>query len=289
MPSPWHDTPNDLFKDDIAATAEIVRLAGVDLPAGTRLWLGPNVFNTRPAKEFIADTVILAGFPWQVTRAVVVETQKEPSEDKRVKLAMYAAALWLDHLCQVDVVVLCPDAKTASSFAAPIPTGMNGCSFQARVLRPGAVPAYTDPAEMAANPSLAVLSVAYHGRDPAVASAFVAGMSTLDGERAVQYYEYGYAMSPKETCRILEELMTTTNWPVYSPFAKLHYGKGLEKGTEQGIAQGERDAVVEVLRARGLAPTEDQISRINASTDLAQIKAWLRKSATATTVTELFD
>jgi hypothetical protein len=63
MPSPWHDTPNDLFKDDIAATAEIVRLAGVDLPAGTRLWLGPNVFNTRPAKEFIADTVILAGSP----------------------------------------------------------------------------------------------------------------------------------------------------------------------------------------------------------------------------------
>ena len=293
MPTPWHDIPNDLFKDDVAGTAEIIRLAGVDLPAGARLWLGPNVFNTRPSKEFIADTVILSGHPWQVTQAVVVEAQKEPSEGKRQKLAMYAAALWLDHLCPVDVVVLCPDAKTAAAFAAPIPTGMNGCAFQARVLRPGRVPAYTDPAQMAANPSLAVLSVAYHGRDPAVANAFVAGMATLDGERAVQYYEYGYAMSPKEICDILEELMTTANWPVYSPFAKLHYGKGLQKGTEQGIEQGieqgERDAIFEVLRARGLTPTEDEASRINDSTSLDQIKAWLRKSVTVAEVSELFE
>jgi hypothetical protein len=185
--------------------------------------------------------------------------------------------------------VLCPDAKTADAFAAPIPTGMNGCAFQARVLRPGRVPAYTDPAQMAANPSLAVLSVAYHGRDPAVTNAFVAGMATLDNERAVQYYEYGYAMSPKEICDVLEELMTTTNWPVYSPFAKLHYAKGLQKGTEQGLEQGERDAIFEVLRTRGLTPTEDEASRINASTDLDQIKTWLRKSVTAVKVSELFD
>jgi len=118
-------------------------------------------------------------------------------------------------------------------------------------------------------------------------------MAALDGERAVQYYEYGYAMSPKEICDILEELMTTANWPVYSPFAKLHYGKGLQKGTEQGIEQGieqgERDAVFEVLRARGLTPTEDEASRINDSTSLDQIKAWLRKSVTVAEVSELFD
>jgi hypothetical protein len=240
------------------ASAEIIRLAGVDLPAGTRLWLGPNTFNTRPSKEFIADTVILAGDSCQVSRAVVVEAQREPSKDKRQKIAMYAAALWLDHLCPVDVVVLCPDAKTAAAFAAPISTGMNGCTFQARVLQPGQVPAYTDAAQMAANP---VLSVAYHGLDPAVADAFVAGMATLNGDRAMQYFEYGYAMSPKEICDILEELMTTTNWPVYSPFAK----------------------------ARGLTPTSDETAWINACADLTQIKAWLCKSATASQVSELFD
>ena len=210
---------------------------------------------------------------------------------------MYAAALWLEHLCPVDVVVLCPDAKTAAFFAAPIPTGMDGATFEARVLQPRRVPAYTAPAQMAANPSLAVLSVAYHGRDPAVANAFLAEMATLDAERAMQYYEYGYAMSPREICEILEELMTTTHWPVYSRFAKEHYGKGLEQGTEEGfkqgmlrgIAQGERDAIFEVLEARGLAPTDDEATRINTSIDLPQIQAWLRKSLTVSEVSELFD
>lgn len=134
-----------------------------------------------------------------------------------------------------------------------------------------------------------MLSVAYHGPDPAVANAFAAGIATLGSERAVQCYESGYAMSPKEICDILEKLMTAANWPVYSPFAKLHYGKGLQKGTEQGTEQGERDAIFEVLRARGLTPTEAEASRINASSDLDQIKAWLRKSVTAAKVSELFD
>jgi hypothetical protein len=289
MPSPWHDTPNDLFKDDVLASAEIIRLAGVDLPAGMPLRLGPNTFNTRPSKEFIADTVILAGDSWQVSRAVVVEAQREPSKDKRQKFAMYAAALWLEHLCPVDVVVLCPDTKTAAAFAAPIPTGMNGCAFQARVLQPGLVPAYTDAAQMAANPSLAVLSVAYHGLDLAVANAFMAGLASLGSDRAVQYFEYGCAMSPREIREILEDLMSTTNWPVYSSIGKLHYGRGLQEGTEQGIERGERIALFEVLRARGLTPSEDEAARINASADLEQIKAWLRRSVTASQVSELFD
>jgi hypothetical protein len=142
-----------------------------------------------------------------------------------------------------------------------------------------------------------LLSVAYHGRDPAVANAFLAGMATLDAERAMQYYEYGYAMSPREICEILEELMTTTHWPVNSRFAKEHYGKGLEQGieqgleqgTEEGFKQGERGAVLEVLRVRGLALTEDEARHINACTDLDQIQTWLRKSVTVSEVSELFD
>jgi hypothetical protein len=96
-------------------------------------------------------------------------------------------------------------------------------------------------------------------------------------------------MSPREIREILEDLMSTTNWPVYSSIGKLHYGRGLQQGTEQGIEQGERDAIFEVLRARGLTPSEEEAARISASADLGQIKAWLRKSATASQVSELFD
>ena len=46
--------------------------------------------------------------------------------------------------------------------------------------------------------------------------------------------------------------------------------------TGMATLDAERDAVFEVLRARGLAPTEDQVTRINACTNLAQIQSWLR-------------
>ena len=74
--------------------------------------------------------------------------------------------------------------------------------------------------------------------------------------------------------------MTTTDWPVYSPFAKLHYGKGLAEGR----AEGARESVLAVLDARGLEATDGERQRILASTDLNELKAWLRKAATAANV-----
>jgi hypothetical protein len=289
MPSPWHDTVNELFKDYDDFPAEFLRLADVDVGTGARAWLGQNVLSTRPSKELIADTVVLTGTPWQVAHATAVEAQREPSEDKRRKLAMYAAALWLEHECSVDVVVLCPDEKTADWYSAPIPTGMNGCSFQPRALHPSRVPAITDPGKMVGSPPMAVLSVAFHGDDPAVAAAFVEAMGTLADPLGVQYYEYGYNMSPKQTCEILEALVTTTHWPVYSPFAKLHYGKGLAEGEARGEARGEQQALLEVLSFRGLQATEEERAHITWCTDQVQLMAWLRKALTISAVSELFD
>jgi hypothetical protein len=151
---------------------------------------------------------------------------------------------------------------------------------------------------------MAVLSVAYHGHDRAVADAFVAGVGSLGGERGLQYYEYGYNMSPRAVCAILEELVTTTHWPVYSPFAKLHYGKGKAEGLEEGrsagraegrtegrtegLIEGERRALLEVLQARGLEVTEDQWSCIANCADLEQLKDWVRSAVTAASTSDLF-
>jgi hypothetical protein len=81
-------------------------------------------------------------------------------------------------------------------------------------------------------------------------------------------------MSPRAVCAILEELVTTTHWPVYSPFAKLHYGKGkaegLEEGRTEGLIEGERRA------------------RIADCTDLKQLKDWVRSAVTAASTSDLF-
>jgi hypothetical protein len=255
------------------------------LKAGQRVLTDKTVFNTRPSKELVPDTVILVGSGSKISHGIVVEAQRETTEKKRRQLPRYAAALWLEHECPVDVLVLCPDEATAEWYAEPIPTTVPGFTFLPRALHPRRVPAITDPDQAAASPSLAVLSVAYHGDNPAVAGAFVAGMGKLGPARGLQYYEYGYSMSPKAVCQLLEELVTTAaNLPRYSPFAKKHYGEGLTEGR----IENEREAVLDVLAARDLAPTEDERQRILDCTDFDQLKTWLRKAVTVTKVSDLF-
>jgi hypothetical protein len=189
----------------------------------------------------------------------------------------------------VDVLVLCPDEATAEWYAKPIPTTVPGFTFLPRALHPRRVPAITDPDQAAASPSLAVLSVAYHGDDPAVASAFVDGMGKLGVERGLQYYEYGFSMSSKAVGQLLEEMMATAeNLPRYSPFAKKHYGDGRAEGRTEGRLDAEREAVLDVLVARDLAPSDGERQRILDCSDFDQLKAWHRKAVTVANVEDLF-
>jgi len=183
-----------------------------------------------------------------------------------------------------DAVIIAGPPETAGWYAEPIRTTLDGYTHRPKVLLPGRVPAITSPEDVAANPALGVLSVAYHGMDQAVANAFVSGVGYLGGRGGLQYYEYGYSMSPRAVCTFLEELVATKHWPVYSPFAKEHYGKGLA----EGLAQGERDKILLTLRLRGLDVTESQRERIVACADLDQLQEWSQRALTATDTDDLF-
>jgi hypothetical protein len=176
-------------------------LMGVELPAELPLSLAPATFNDRPSRELIADAVIVAGSARNPARGIIVEIQQDKREAKRRQWPRYAAALWLQHECPVDVLVICPDEETARWYAEPIPTALDGYVHRPRVLLPGRVPAMTSPADVTTNPALGVLSVAYHGMNRDVANAFVGGISSLGDERGPQYYEFGYSMSPRACAR----------------------------------------------------------------------------------------
>jgi hypothetical protein len=79
---------------------------------------------------------------------------------------------------------------------------------------------------------------------------------------------------------MLEALVSTTTWPVYSPFAKEHYGRGK--------AEGEAEAILLVLRARGLAVTEEQRARITACADVEQLKDWVTRAVSVESASDLF-
>jgi hypothetical protein len=113
-----------------------------------------------------------------------------------------------------------------------------------------------------------------------VAEAFVAGIGCLTAGDGPAYYETAYSMSPTAIRDILEELVSTTTWPVHSPFAKEHFGRGK--------AEGEAEAILLVLEARGIDVTPEDRARITACTDLAQLKTWVTRAATAKIVGDLF-
>ncbi|MFI6711003.1 hypothetical protein ACIBF7_31525 [Nonomuraea sp. NPDC050478] len=86
--------------------------------------------------------------------------------------------------------------------------------------------------------------------------------------------------------------MTSTDWPVYTPWAREHYGRGLQEGVAEGKAEGKAEeaakSVLLVLDARGFEVPDDTRARITSCTDLAQLHSWLVLAATAQTLQGMF-
>jgi hypothetical protein len=147
------------------------------------------------------------------------------------------------------------------------------------------IPAMTDPAQVTADPVLGLLSLVHHGEEAGVCAAFLEGTAKLPGEHGEKYSEYGWAISPAGVKRIMEALMASTNWPVYTPFAKKHFGEGKAEGQTEGKAE----AVSLVLAARGIEVSDDQRARIDDCSDAVQLSRWVSRAAVAASAAELFE
>ncbi|NUP83787.1 MAG: hypothetical protein HOV96_40300 [Nonomuraea sp.] len=79
--------------------------------------------------------------------------------------------------------------------------------------------------------------------------------------------------------------MTSITWPVYSPFARKHYGQGRSEGRSEGI----RETVLLVLAGRGIDVPDDIRARIIACADVAQVQRWAVRAGTARFVQDLFE
>jgi Uma2 family endonuclease len=64
--------------------------------------------------------------------------------------------------------------------------------------------------------------------------------------------------------------------------------EGKAEGKAEGKVEGKAEAVIAVLNARGLVPTDPQRARLLACRDLAELDRWLALAATASSLNDVF-
>jgi hypothetical protein len=294
MPTPVHDSLNGLFRNRPAFAAEILRNTfQIDLPTDTHIEVAAADFNDRLSIDFHADTVIIVGPRLSPAYAIIVEIQQQKVEEKRPMWARYAAALWLQVKCPVVLLVCCPTDRVAAWAEEPVVTQLDSFVLHPRVLGPRQIPPITDPGEALECLELATMSVMVHGAQREVSESFMTALAKVEVGDAVQYYEYAFRLASTDVRRFLEDMVSSTTWPVYSPFAKEHYGHGHSDGRAEGKAEGKAEGEVAMLlimlKARGIAVTAEAEARIVECTDLSRLAHWGERASIATTLGEVFD
>ena len=64
--------------------------------------------------------------------------------------------------------------------------------------------------------------------------------------------------------------------------------RGKAEGIAEGEARGKAEAVLKLLDARRLAPSEEQRQQVASCTDAAQLDLWFDRAITAGTAAEVF-
>jgi hypothetical protein len=280
MPSPWHDALRNLITSDPGVTLELLRDAGVDTPDGLPLTAGPYSVSDRVSNDLYPDNTVTVGPEHDRTCTVIVEIESKLSADALRQYVFKATAVTLETRRNVHVLVFTRDPD-ADAWREPVTVDRGSLTQTLTPVIYGRrdMPRLTDLEKIAADPAAGVLSVFGHGDDWHVAEAFAAAVKSFPEEQGVRYIEWAYDCGPELFRRIMEEKMATTDWPVSTPFAKHHYGRGL--------AEGEASAILTVLTTRGIAVPDHHAAAIRACTDLDQLQQWLTKAVTATTIDDL--
>jgi Arc/MetJ-type ribon-helix-helix transcriptional regulator len=288
MVSMKHEGLLALFRNRPTLAAELLQKAlGVELPPWSEARVESAEFTQVVPTEYRADLVILL-LDGKPILAIVVEVQLSADKDKRESWPLYLTSLRSRVGCPVLLLVVAPDAAVARWCARPIELGHPGFVLRPLVLGPEAIPVIVDEQAAREDPELAVLSAMAHGRQEvgaAIARAVLGAAQGLDDERCSFYVDLTMASLSAAVRQSLEELMKSGKYEYQTEFVR----KLMAQGLEQGRQEGEMDALLEVLDARGLNVDAEARQRILSCEDLAQLKVWLRKAVTVSSVQELFE
>jgi hypothetical protein len=278
-PSPEHEALHRIFQYNPKLFARSVcRLLGVPTREPTNVQLlNVDLTETRPV-ERRADSVLLVEFdaPDPVDRYILlVESQTDPSEQRRTRWPYYVAYLHDKHECPVLLLVVCSKQETAEWGREPIVIGLDGlpCMIVTPVvLGPDNVPVVSSIPEAASDIPFAVFSALTHSRGSeahVILEALAAALDTIDTEAATNL-----GSTPGQ--QIWKVLMATNTYAYVSELRA------------QGRAEGEAAAILRVLNRRGIAVDDASRERIESCTDIEVLGTWLDRSIDAKQVSDLF-
>jgi hypothetical protein len=287
VPAILHETILDIFRHRPSLAAEFLASAlGVELPAYREARLEPGDLTDLAPTEYRADQAVVLADDGGPVLAVVVEVQMRGDPDKRWTWPVYLTTLRSRLHCPTVLLVVCVEPATARWCAAPIALGHPDFELTPLVLGPDRFPVVTDAVEAARSPEVAVLSAIAHGGRPectAVLDALVSALESIDDQQATLYADVVLATLPLAARRHMEELMRTGVREYQSEFARKYFSEG----HAEGHAESRAEDVLAVLDARGIDVPEADRVRIGGCRDLDQLGRWLRRAATAESVTDL--
>ncbi|NEE03242.1 hypothetical protein [Phytoactinopolyspora halotolerans] len=287
-----HEALHRIFQDDNLLFSRALRNAlGVDFPTPRAVSVfTPDLTDIKPVARH-ADTVLLIETDEQ-NHLLVIESQTKESDSKRYSWPHYVSYLYTTHKVPVTLLVVCPDAATATWARAPIRIGLPGYPSQITrpwVLGPDNVPPITDTEQAAEDIVWAVFSALTHrlgDKADDILVALAEALNTVDDPGIAGYWAEFTEIGLGNTAArdIWRNLMSTLTYH-YPSQLRL---QGREEGREEGRAEGQAGAVLEILNARGVDVSEDTRARITDCTDHELLRTWIRRAATATSVEDLF-
>jgi uncharacterized glyoxalase superfamily protein PhnB len=275
-----------IFRNRPALAVEVLRdLLHAEVPAYSTIELQELDLNEIKLSQYQPDLIVLLldGAP---VHAIVIETQLGRDPDKLFTWPVYLTHVRARLRCPTSLLVVAPDGAIARWCSKPIETGHPGFTLTPQVLGPDEVPVVTDPEIADQDPEVALLSVVAHGHGAhglAIAKAVLVAVDKLDENRKALYTDLVH-ISVGDAVRKALEAMMAGGYEFQSDFAKTYFGRG----RAEGEALGEARAVLLVLKARGLAVSEESRQRMLTCQDIAQLDRWAERAATVTDVAELF-
>jgi hypothetical protein len=298
---------HELLVDLFHKTPTLLRgLVGPRLGVLARRGLGFGADHTRVSQLRDVDTDLVLkvyGRDGRLLCAIILEVQLAIKKSKARTWPLYAAWAHYRLGCPVHVVVVTVDDKVAAWAAGPFCIGD-------MVLRPWVIgPEHIRPITTLQEARRAIewtlLSGLAHPKGPVALRIGRALWRALDAskhEHAHQYWDIYMSHVDVAVRRALE--MELQGWKPQSKWGKRFYAEGQAKGEAKGEARGEArgeakgrregqvegqaQALLALLRLRGIRLTSSERQRVRECRNLRRLRAWQKSALTATTAAELF-